>query len=266
MARRPKGYTGLNHETIGSDILAVLKILKLPEQVLTPEDARRVKLVRADSWYPISWLMDLMDTLERDVGPYGLMRMGRVLFSMSHEERVLRVARSARDIIHGLDAMYHHANRGNGIGGWRVLRFEPGYAEVEKTTPHHCIMEQGILTAALAAVHCPVTVAQSVCFRQGAESCVFTITSSITDERWNGPAQADAPPAARRKLGETDAPPAARPSSRGETDFPPATRRTPLDLELPPPSRRPSLQSAISPATSRPVFDLEIPPPSRRRM
>jgi hypothetical protein len=43
--------------------------------------------------------------------------------------------------------MYHHANRGTGIGGWKVLRFDAGYAELEKMTPHHCVMEQGILSS-----------------------------------------------------------------------------------------------------------------------
>ena len=82
--------------------------------------------------------------------------------------------------------MYHHANRGTGIGGWKVLRFDPGYAELEKTTPHHCVMEQGILSGALAAVKCPGIVSQKQCFRQGADSCLYVISSSFTDERWFG--------------------------------------------------------------------------------
>jgi hypothetical protein len=112
--------------------------------------------------------------------------MGRTLFTMSHEERVKTVAKSARDIIYGIDGMYHHANRGTQIGGWKVTRFEPGYAELEKTTPHHCVMEQGILTQALTAVGCPGIVSQLGCFRKGADRCTYTVTSSFTDERWSG--------------------------------------------------------------------------------
>jgi hypothetical protein len=82
--------------------------------------------------------------------------------------------------------MYHHANRGSGIGGWKVLRFDPGYAELEKTTPHHCVMEQGILSGALAAVKCPGIVSQKQCFRQGADACLYVVSSSFTDERWLG--------------------------------------------------------------------------------
>lgn len=56
-----------------------------------------------------------------------------------------------------------------------MLTFLPGSAELEKNTPHHCVMEQGILSAALAAVGCPGIVAQRQCFRQGADTCIYTI-------------------------------------------------------------------------------------------
>lgn len=185
-ARRPKGYVGRQHETIGSDILSVIQVLKLPEQVLGVEQVQKLKSVDPEGWYPIEWLLDLMDRLDKSVGQYGLLRMGRTLFEMSHKERVLQVAHSARDIIEGIDGMYHHANRGIGIGGWKVLRFEPGYAELEKTTPHHCVMEQGILSEGLSSVGCPGLVSQRECFRKGADACLYTITSSLTDERWSG--------------------------------------------------------------------------------
>ena len=83
--------------------------------------------------------------------------------------------------------MYHNANRGQQIGGWSVVVVRAGYTELEKTTPHHCVMEQGILSAALAGVNCPGIVSQSRCFRQGAESCLYTISSAVVDGRWCGP-------------------------------------------------------------------------------
>ncbi|HEY4103892.1 MAG TPA: hypothetical protein VGM44_08375 [Polyangiaceae bacterium] len=187
--RRPKGYIGIDHETIGSDILAVLKILRLPEQILGVEDATRLSKIESKGWYPIDLMLDLMDKLDREIGHYGLLRMGRTLFNLSHEARVGKVADSARDIVYGIDDMYHFANRGRMIGGWQVLKFEPGNAVLEKTTPHHCIMEQGILSAALAAVGCPGIISQSKCFREGAECCHFVISSSFADERWDGKPQ-----------------------------------------------------------------------------
>jgi hypothetical protein len=89
-----------------------------------------------------------MEKIDADLGHYGLLRMGRMLFDLSHKSRIVEVAHCARDIVYGIDAMYHHANRGKAIGGWRVLRFEAGYAELEKTTPHHCVMDQGIFAGA----------------------------------------------------------------------------------------------------------------------
>jgi len=187
LKHRPKGYVGLRHETIGSDILSVAQILKLPEQTLGRELAAKLTQVKAERWYPIGDLLELMDALESRVGDVGLMRMGRSLFDLSHKENLQRVASSARQVIHMMDDLYRFANRGDRIGAWTVLKFEPGYAELENTTPHHCMMEQGIMTAALSAVGCPSTVAQSQCIRTtGHDCCIFTVTSMFTDERWNG--------------------------------------------------------------------------------
>jgi hypothetical protein len=185
-ARKPKGYEGIGHVTLGSDILAVLTILRLPEQVLGTDEVSRLRAVNAADWYPIEWLLHLMDLLDKHVGHYGLIRMGRALFKMSHEERFLTVAKSARDAIFGVDAMYHFANRGKNIGGWKVCEFTPGYAVLEKNTPHHCVMEQGLLLGALAALSCPVSVAQDKCFRRGDDACIYTMSSTVTDARWTG--------------------------------------------------------------------------------
>jgi hypothetical protein len=186
MVRKPKGYVGSRHETIGSDILSVLQIFKLPAQVLGEAEACKLAAIDPAKWYPIEWLLDLMEKVETSVGRYALLQLGRTIFKRSHEEKALQVLKSGRDIIYGLDSMYRNANRGRNIGGWHVQLFEAGYAELEKTTPHHCVMEQGILSAAFAAVGCPVSLVQSACFRKGADSCVYTITSSVTDERWCG--------------------------------------------------------------------------------
>jgi len=175
--------------TIGSDVLAVAKILRLPEQVLGDEAVSRLSSVKPDAWYPIEWLLELMELLDKHVGHYGLLRMGRTLFQMSHKKRVAEICHSARDVVYGINDMYHFANRGHEIGGWKVVQFKAGYAELEKTTPHHCTMEQGILSEALATVGCPGIVAQHECFRSGDAYCLYTITSSLTDERWWGAGQ-----------------------------------------------------------------------------
>lgn len=184
--RRPRGYDGEDHSTLGSDILAGLKILRLPDQVLGKQDADRLRHVRPEHWYPIGWLFDLMEILEAHVGADGLRQMGRKVFEMSHRQRVMLTKHTAKDMIYELDNMYHHSNRGRGIGGFRVLSFGPGTARVETNTAHHCIMEQGLLTEALLAVGCACNVTQSECFRDGADTCIFEITSAFVDKRWSG--------------------------------------------------------------------------------
>jgi hypothetical protein len=186
MARQPKGYVGTQHETIGSDILSVLKVCTMPYQVLGADLAERLRKVEANKWYPIQLLLEAMDVLAERVGYAGLLQMGRALFRLSHEESVRQVARSAGDIVFGLDGMYRNANRGEQIGGWRVLAFSPGFAKLEKTTPHHCWMEEGILAEAMRAVDVAAFVNQTECFRKGADACLYTITSLIQDQRWMG--------------------------------------------------------------------------------
>ena len=184
--RRPRGYVGTNHETIGTDILSVQRSLNAPEQVLPGATMEWLAGIKPDGWYPIQNLLEMMNELDTSIGVYGLRKMGRTLFRMSHMERVKQVAHSARDIIYSLDDMYHHANRGQDIGGWKVISFVPGKAEVDKNTPHHCAMEEGILAEALEAVGVPAIVTQSQCFRSGADSCVFEVSSAIRDQRWTG--------------------------------------------------------------------------------
>ena len=99
---------------------------------------------------------------------------------------VRTMAKSARDILTAFDDLYKRANRGEQIGGWKVLDFTPGKARLEKTTPHHCALEEGIVSAALGCVDVPATVTQETCVRRGADSCIFVIASVITDQRWGG--------------------------------------------------------------------------------
>jgi hypothetical protein len=185
-ARRPKGYRGLDHETIGTDILAVLRVLTLPQQLLGEALTRRCQQVQPDGWYPIGLLLELTETLALKVGPTVLVQMGRRLFELSHAERFKRTARSAADLVYGIDGLYRAANRGDDIGGWKVRSFGPGKATLEKSTPHHCALEEGIVHEALRSVGVPATVRQSSCFRQGAQTCVFELGSVLSDVRWHG--------------------------------------------------------------------------------
>jgi hypothetical protein len=186
MSRKPKGYLGVNHTVIGSDMLAVLNALQMPEHILSETTMEHLRHVKSDEFYPVAWFLDLMEELDHNVGRFGLVRLGRKVFELSHQERVLKVANSARDIVYGIDGMYQHAHRGKGIGGWQVTSFEPGRAQLVKNTPHHCIMEEGILLQALFAVGAPSRIEQQQCFRRGASACIYEITSVVVDERWMG--------------------------------------------------------------------------------
>jgi hypothetical protein len=162
----------------------VLHTLNLPDQILGAETAGSLARLDPNGWYPIAMMLELMERLFTAIGPYGMRKMGRTLFKMSHEETAKRTCRSARQLLYAFDGLYHNANRGNGIGGWKVVEFSPGHAVLENTTPHSCLMEEGLMDAALAAVGAPSLVSQSACVRNGAERCVFVASSAISDARW----------------------------------------------------------------------------------
>lgn len=181
----PRGYVGRNHETIGSDITSVLRCLTFPRSVLGDSLAEELEQVRDEQWYPIAMLLELMQKLDARLGEAGLRKMGRVLFKSSHEPRIKGQFSTARQVIEGIDAMYRHANRGGGIGGWRLTAFEPGRAVLEKTTPHHCAMEEGILLEALTMVQVPARIEQTSCLRRGDELCRMVISCTAKDlARW----------------------------------------------------------------------------------
>lgn len=188
MNRRPKGYVGLNHLTRGGDILAILQCIHLPEQTLGPERANRLKSVRMEDWYPIAELLELLETLEEKLGSYHLRQVGWTICQRFHAAEVKQRFRNAKELLQAFDAMYHMGNKGTGIGGWSLLSFEPGRALLEKTTPHHCQMEEGIVEESLRTIGVPVKIRQTQCFRKGAPCCHYLLESHVTDGRWGPPA------------------------------------------------------------------------------
>jgi hypothetical protein len=184
--RWPKGYASKNHETVGSDILSILKVCATPKLILGNALTERLEQVKATQWYPIDLLLEPMEVLAERIGYAGLLQMGRALFKLSHEERARQTLKSAGDLLFGLDGMYRHANRGEKIGGWRVVKFQPGHAELEKTTPHHCWMEEGLLGEAFRTLGVAAFVSQSKCFRQNADACTLVVTSVVKDKSWMG--------------------------------------------------------------------------------
>ncbi len=177
--------------TLGSDLLSIEQALaalsptaRTANNILGVANREFLSSVQPDGWYPIQSMLDILEQLDQQLGRYGLIKIGRTLFKLTHEARVREFATTGYHIVSGFDAMYRHANRGDQIGGWKLLRFESGSAELEKTTPHHCAMEEGIFAQALSAVGVSAVVTQPQCFRKGAPACRFEITPVGGTEHW----------------------------------------------------------------------------------
>ncbi|MCU0702240.1 MAG: hypothetical protein MUC96_37560 [Myxococcaceae bacterium] len=91
--------------------------------------------------------------------------------------------------------MYRAVNRGDTIGGWTVLGFDATHARLEKSTPHQCHIEEGILISACNALGVDVEVRQERCVRDGGESCVMVVTPASATDRWTADSPAAGAPA-----------------------------------------------------------------------
>ncbi len=186
MLRFPKGYRGVNHETIGSDIMSLMDVLPIPEQILGKEKAQELRQVKPDSWYPIKMLLEPLDLLIQKMGDRALVPIGFALVKLSHADAIKKNYSSAKQLLGGFDGIYHRANRGEDIGGWKMLSFEPGKAVLENTTPHPCNLEVGIVQEALRVLQVPSIIKQSQCLLEGADCCHFVVTSHVKDRHWMG--------------------------------------------------------------------------------
>jgi hypothetical protein len=186
MKRLPKGYRGIDHETIGSDVISILKVLHAPDMILGANVSAQLRAVKPDGWYPIAMILEPMELLAQKSGDRTLLSVGWKVIQLSHADNIRKNIKSAHQLLHGFDAIYRNANRGTDIGGWKMLDSAPGRAVMEKTTPHHCVMEEGILQEALRILSVPANVVQTSCFRKGADCCVYEVTSVVRDIRWTG--------------------------------------------------------------------------------
>lgn len=178
-------YENASHETIGSDLLAVLNTMRYPEEVLGHYWIERLREIKATEWYPMATLVELEQQVLYRGGRASLIQLGRQLFRDSHHERVAPKLQCAGDVIHLLDRMYRHANRGQNIGGWEVLAFGPGHALLRKTTPHHCAVDEGFLQEALQVVNSVALIVQPSCMLTGGKTCDLEVRSPMKD-RWMG--------------------------------------------------------------------------------
>ncbi len=186
MKRVPKGYRGLNHVTIGSDIMSMIEALPIPEQILGKERTAELRRVKPTTWYPIAMLLEPLELLAQKMGDRALVPIGYALVRLTHTEAIRKNFQSARQLLTGFDGIYHAANRGTDIGGWKLHSFEPGKCVLDNSTPHPCFLEVGILQEALRALNVTTIIRQSTCVIDGADNCQFVITSSVEDILWMG--------------------------------------------------------------------------------
>ena len=81
-------YDNPSHETLGSDLLAVLNTLKFPAEVLGKYWLERLQGIEATHWYPVSIHLELQQQVLHRGGRPSLVQMGRQQFRDSHHGRL----------------------------------------------------------------------------------------------------------------------------------------------------------------------------------
>jgi hypothetical protein len=180
------GYENASHETLGAELLAVLHTMKFPEEVLGHYWSERLKGIVAEEWYPVAIELELQQQVLHRGGRASLVQLGRQLFRDLHQARLSPLLRSAGDVLHRLDRMYRHGNRGRNIGGWELVAFAPGQALLRKKTPQHCALDEGLLHEALQAVGTVAMIVQPTCVLTGGKACELELRSTTKDHRWMG--------------------------------------------------------------------------------
>jgi hypothetical protein len=174
-----------DHEILGSDLLSVIAALPLADLVLGVELAGKLRSAKPDGWYPVSLFIETLDRVSLKVGRFGLLQLGRQIFA-SRADVFEKTGHHVGDTLHNMNALYRRANRGTNIGGWEMMVFRPGYAEMIKTTPPNCLMVEGIISEALRRIEVPTLIEQRQCVLKGAPHCRFVFTSSVTGPQWMG--------------------------------------------------------------------------------
>lgn len=182
--RVPRGYEGWNHETLGSDLIATFAAVNAVDPRFSEHWMPLVKTLDAHGWYPIDVLLALGIAAEERFGSELLVRIGEEIFARSHAATFRSSAATVADVAYGIDGMYRAANRGKGLGGWRVIEFTEGRALIEKTTPHPCQIEEGILGAACATLSVPVAISQTQCVRHDHDACWFALRALGPTSHW----------------------------------------------------------------------------------
>ncbi len=132
------------------------------------------------------WLLEGLEALDAKLGSFGLKHVGWELFKLLARRDVPSGREVRRNLVYGLDGMYHHANRGQGdrrVEG--VLRFDRACAELERPPRTTAVMEEGILEEAMRTLDQGLGFAARV-LPQGRRGVPLRVKSPIVDARWTG--------------------------------------------------------------------------------
>ena len=133
--------------------------------------------VKADEWYPVKILTDLLETVKRRAGKEQLVACGRGIFYALKDRLEREGVMTPQAMLESILREYLGCHRGESVGNWWIRSIEKGRAMVEDATMHDCALGEGILYGAVrASGGRDVKVVHAQCKERGDDVCINEVT------------------------------------------------------------------------------------------
>ena len=134
---------------------------------------------QGDQWYSQQAWLDSFQTIAKQVGPNTLYQIGRQIPSQHYFPPGVDTIES---VLSELDGAYRESHRGGEVGHYRFRVLGMRTGQMTCDNPYPCDFDRGIIQALAEKFEPPGALVDvrhedaAPCKKQGAESCVYTIS------------------------------------------------------------------------------------------
>jgi hypothetical protein len=167
-------------EVSGQSIHAVVEAMKLgQDRALKLLAEHGISPLERTRWYPINSVLNLYQTILKEIGPGTMRAVGRKLPEHAHFPADINSVESA---LRSVDTAYRMNHRGSGnIGGYHFMSTGPRSVRMHCDSPYPCLLDEGLLEALSERFRPPeawvrIEHASATCRQRGDSACTYTIS------------------------------------------------------------------------------------------
>ncbi len=166
----------MSQETRGTNILAVQSKIINPKMIFEGITDYNYDDVQPDKCYPMKKFTLLTDYIEEKLSVTLLKNIGTGIIPEMKKAGIFPNW-TAEEFLKAMPHVYLDANRGAGIGQWKVISEEKNHTVLENTTMHNCTLEERVLMGGLKAFGAKyMKINQTECMKKRDNRCLFDIT------------------------------------------------------------------------------------------